>query len=159
MIATCIYCGHEVRYGPRRGVTRDQAHQALIEHDKVCPENPVVQELQAATDFAEDRARLLGLVREKLGVPSEPHQSIDERTFEAIDEIAARSAVEWSSIAVLKLLEEIEQQVGAAIPASILNDALAKVGLRERFGNEAIDRAKEAARSALAEKFASGEEV
>tara|TARA_Y100000782_G_scaffold47771_1_gene53493 strand:+ start:2161 stop:2421 length:261 start_codon:yes stop_codon:yes gene_type:complete len=44
MIATCIYCGHEVRYGPRRDATRDQAHKALIEHDQVCPKNPVVQE-------------------------------------------------------------------------------------------------------------------
>lgn len=44
MIATCIYCGHEVRYGPRRDFTRDQAHQALIKHDHACPKNPVVQE-------------------------------------------------------------------------------------------------------------------
>lgn len=44
MIAACIYCGHEVRYGHRRGISQKEAHQALIKHDQVCPENPVVQE-------------------------------------------------------------------------------------------------------------------
>lgn len=44
MVSTCIYCGHEVRYGPGRAATRDQAHQMMIEHDQACPKNPVVQE-------------------------------------------------------------------------------------------------------------------
>jgi hypothetical protein len=42
------------------------------------------EELQAAKDYAEDRARLLDLIREKLGVPAEPHQSLDERVLIAL---------------------------------------------------------------------------
>lgn len=45
MIATCIYCGHQVQHGSRHSATQQEAHKALIEHDRQCPQNPIAQEL------------------------------------------------------------------------------------------------------------------
>ncbi|WP_201786189.1 dATP/dGTP pyrophosphohydrolase domain-containing protein [Vreelandella aquamarina] len=49
------------------------------------------EKLAAATDYAEDRARMLGMVAERLGVAGEPHQGRDERILEALDTLIERS--------------------------------------------------------------------
>jgi hypothetical protein len=53
--------------------------------DAIKRRDQLVEELEAAQDYAEDRARLLDMVREKLGVPSEPHQGMDGRILEAAE--------------------------------------------------------------------------
>ena len=61
--------------------------------DAIKRRDQLVEELEAAQDYAEDRARLLEMVREKLGVLSEPHQGMNERILEALDALVApRSA-------------------------------------------------------------------
>ena len=47
------------------------------------------QEIEAANDIASDLATRLDLVRQALGVPVEPHQSLDERLIEAAEGIKA----------------------------------------------------------------------
>lgn len=49
------------------------------------------EKLAAATDYAEDRARMLGMVAERLGVAGEPHQGRDGRILEALDSLIERS--------------------------------------------------------------------
>ena len=43
------------------------------------------EKLEAATDYAEDRTRMLRMIAERLGVAGEPHQGRDERILEALD--------------------------------------------------------------------------
>ncbi|MEQ7870699.1 hypothetical protein V6R97_08600 [Chromohalobacter salexigens] len=53
MIATCIYCGHQVKHGSRHSATQQEAHQALIEHDRECPQNPIARELAVERERAD----------------------------------------------------------------------------------------------------------
>jgi len=49
------------------------------------------EKLAAATDCAEDRARMLGMIAERLGVAGEPHQGRGKRILEALDALIERS--------------------------------------------------------------------
>lgn len=53
MIATCIYCGHQVQHGSHQGATQQEAHKALIEHDRQCPQNPIAHELAVERERAD----------------------------------------------------------------------------------------------------------
>lgn len=66
----------------------------------------------------------------------------------------AEGAVEHSANAVYFLLDEIKRQVGAEIPVSILNDALARLDLRQAFGNELLEAAKANVKAARGEEKA-----
>lgn len=55
-MAKCIYCGHEVVYGAHVGVKQTEAHRLLVEHDRVCPANPIVKEREALDAYARDLA-------------------------------------------------------------------------------------------------------
>ncbi|MCW6036803.1 hypothetical protein K4A83_11095 [Spirulina subsalsa FACHB-351] len=57
--------------------------------DAIKRRDQLTEELESAQDYAEDRVRVLDLVREKLGVPSEPHQGMDERILEALDALVS----------------------------------------------------------------------
>lgn len=59
MIATCIYCGFKIEHGIRHGATRDDAHQALIDHDRQCQKNPVAQERDSLAAHQVDLVREL----------------------------------------------------------------------------------------------------
>lgn len=50
------------------------------------------EDFRAAIDFAEDMATTLDLVRQALGVPTEPHQGMPERILEAAKAKAAAAA-------------------------------------------------------------------
>jgi len=71
MIATCIYCGHRVHHGSRHSATQQEAHQALIEHDRQCPKNPIAQELAAERERGDALAAHVERLRAALNYSSE----------------------------------------------------------------------------------------
>jgi len=76
MTATCIYCDYQVRHGARYGVLQKDAYRALIEHDWICPKNPIARE----------RDELAAHVWRFLEATSEEALADDDWTFE-LDEV------------------------------------------------------------------------
>lgn len=124
--------------------------------DAIRRRDQLVEELEAAQDYAEDRARVLEMVREKLGVPSEPHQGMDERILEVVEHVQVAqsrclSAQERSiqlgdelvaanrkNIALMQRLGRIQEAASRHYPAEGFGAADWIRGVRE-----AIDEAQE----------------
>ncbi|GHC19206.1 hypothetical protein [Aidingimonas halophila] len=56
--ATCLYCGYQIDYGG--DTPKGEAYQALLDHDRHCPENPIakrVAELEAHVEVLRDALR------------------------------------------------------------------------------------------------------
>lgn len=58
-MATCIYCGHNVKYGPGTNFTQGQAYRLLVLHDWACPENPNVKERKVLETCVQNLAETL----------------------------------------------------------------------------------------------------
>lgn len=44
--ATCIYCGYAIVHGYQSSIDTAAAHQRLIDHDRQCPKNPLVDRIK-----------------------------------------------------------------------------------------------------------------
>jgi len=67
------------------------------------------EQLEAASDYANDRDAMLDMVRRALGVPEEPHQGMDERILEAA---LWHATVAASRGPIADIAEERDRQIG-----------------------------------------------
>lgn len=108
MIATCIYCGFKIEHGIRHGATRDDAHQALIDHDRQCPKNPLVKELNALVEKRDSlSAELDEIIRDY--ETERYHRQAAERSEQALAAHVERLAALWAAF-----LEAGDNKDGAA---------------------------------------------
>ncbi|NWO11777.1 hypothetical protein HLV40_15405 [Chromohalobacter salexigens] len=115
MIATCIYCGHQVQHGSRHSATQQEAHKALIEHDRQCPKNPIAQELAVERERGDALAAHVELLHREgdalaYGLHPSDRDDWDGLKADAPESSLARLKAQWQAemleVAKSKVIED-----------------------------------------------------